>query len=63
MAFAYLECLVLLITLCPLVHRRYVKDEVRPHSLVLIDELGKGTQATLLTSPFAISVSCAWLSR
>jgi hypothetical protein len=45
------------------VHRRYVTDEMRPHSLVLIVELGKGAQATLLTSPFAIPVSCGWLSR
>jgi DNA mismatch repair ATPase MutS len=28
-----------------LVACRYVTDEVRQHSLVLIDELGKGTEA------------------
>jgi hypothetical protein len=35
------------------VHCRYVTDEVRPHSLVLIDELGKGTEVvwgTVMTS-------------
>jgi DNA mismatch repair ATPase MutS len=36
-----------------LMHYRYVTDEVRPHSLVLIDELGKGTEVvwgTVMTS-------------